>query len=82
MQTLSRQETVDHVRAAIENDRDMYEDVAAAVWCGAKDDPAKFGELCVEFALGHMGDVRAAFPWLALGYEHVCAALASMVEGW
>lgn len=82
MQYLSFKDTVDHAIAAIMNTRDLYDSVADAVYYGARDDRAKFGELCAEFALCDMQDVRAVFPWLNVGYEHVCAALDRIVGEW
>lgn len=82
MQRLSFDETVDHASAAIMNNREMYESVADAVHYGARDDRAKFGELCAEFALCDLQAIRSTFPWLSMGYEHVCAALARIVDEW
>lgn len=82
MQRLSFDETVDHVCAAINNTRELYESVADAVYYGAGESRAKFGELCAEFALCDMEAISAVFPWLHVGYEHVCAALARIVEEW
>ena len=79
-QFLTFDETVDRVRFAINNTRDLYESVADAVYYGAGESRAKFGELCAEFALCDMQAVRSVFPWLHVGYEHVCAALARIVE--
>ena len=77
---ISYQETVDHVKAAIANDREMYRNVLDAVYCGAKEKRTEFAQLCIEFCLCEMQNIRKAWPWLSFHYEHVCDALDRIVS--
>ena len=82
MQRLCFKDTVDHVVAAINNNRELRECIASAVYYGVRDDRARFGKLCVKFALYGMDDIRDALPWLYVDREHVCAALDRILNEW
>ena len=80
MSRMTFEETVQYVRAAIDNDIDMYTSLCSNVDLIKQHGRRYFGELCVEFALLDMPKIRNAFPWLEFGYEHLCAALDELVS--
>ena len=82
---ISYRERVDAVKAAINNTRSIYDTIEASMYAkpeNARSDKSKFGELCIEVITLHEREIDRAFPWAHPGYEHVCQALAEIVEEW
>lgn len=82
---ISYRERVDAAKAAINNTKSVYDTVDANMHGephNAGNDRAKFGELCIEVITLHEREIDRAFPWAHPGYEHICQALAEIVEEW
>lgn len=75
MQTLVYDEVVDHVYAAIVNQRVTYDALVEAFGYDAPEDRLAFAETCLTFCTRYRDTIQRAFPWLAFNEHHIIAAL-------
>lgn len=80
MPYMSFDERVQYIRAAIENDEEMYNTVQINAELIKRHGRRFFGELCVEIAMLDKAKIFRMFPWLEFDYSHVCVALDEIVS--
>ena len=72
-------ETKDYAIAAIENTRDMYDDMMLDAWSWSVTPPAGKARAALDFVAHHADEIRALAPWAEMSDELIAEAYAEAV---